>query len=141
MRIGTMLTDAARALVHRPATRRYPAERQPPPPRLRSRLHWDASRCTGCRVCVMDCPADAIEVFVLDKAAKRFVFRYDAARCAFCAQCVESCNFNALSLSNDEWELAGPDRTAFVSYHGVQDDVERILAGDPGTGARQPKRS
>jgi len=141
MKIATMLADTARALVQHPATRRYPAEQQPAPPRLRGRVHWDASRCTGCRVCMMDCPAETLDVFVLDKAAKRFVFRYDAARCTFCAQCVESCNFNALSLSSDEWELAGPDRQAFITYQGSRDDVAQVLAGDAGAGTRQSKRA
>jgi len=140
MRLGTMLGDVARSLIRRPATRPYPAERPATPPRLRGLLHWEPERCTGCRVCVMDCPADALELFVIDKATHRFVMRYDAARCTFCAQCVESCNRGCLSLSNDEWELAGPDRDAFISHFGSPDDVEQVVAADAEGDARPPRR-
>ena len=131
MRLPTMLVDILGSLVRRPATRQYPSAPSTPPPRLRGRVHWDPQRCTGCRLCVMDCPASALELFTLDKAAHRFVLRYDAARCTFCSQCVESCNHGSIWQANDEWELAGPDRQAFIAYYGADDDVEQILAGEP----------
>ena len=135
-----MLADVARSLIRRPATRRYPAERGVPPPRFRGLVHWDPTRCTGCRVCVMDCPAEALELFTIDKATRRFVLRYDAARCTFCAQCVESCNYRCLSLSSEEWELAGPDRRAFVTHYGDPNDVEQVVAGSAEADAHPPKR-
>jgi formate hydrogenlyase subunit 6/NADH:ubiquinone oxidoreductase subunit I len=88
----------------------------------------------------MDCPASALELFTLDKAAHRFVLSYDAARCTFCGQCVESCNFGALQQVNDEWELAGPNRSAFIAYYGAEDDVRQVLAGKPAAAA-QPERA
>lgn len=134
MKLATMIGDVLRSLLERPATRRYPFERSPAPARLRGQLHWDPTSCTGCRVCVMDCPADALELAVVDKAARRFVLRYDVGRCTYCSQCVTSCVRDCLSLSNTEWELAGTDRRAFHLDYGAPDDVARVVASesDPG---------
>lgn len=128
MNVGTMLRDVLRSLVSEPATERYPAERREPPKRLRGVLHWDPSECTGCGLCSMDCPADAIEVITLDKKAKRFVIRYHLDRCTFCAQCIESCRKNCLDMSNEEWELATTDKESLTIYYGDEADVEEALA-------------
>ena len=139
MKLGTMLADVARSLFQRPATRRYPTERPPTSPRFHGPVHWDPERCTGCRICVMDCPADALELFTIDKATRRFVMRYDVACCTFCAQCVASCNHGCLSLSNGEWELAGPDRGALVSHFGSPSDVAQVVAAARDADAGEPR--
>lgn len=108
MRFAAMLRDVVRSLLRRPVTRRYPRERVPAPERLRGALRWDPAHCTGCAMCARDCPASAIEVITLDKAAKRFVLRYHIDQCTFCAQCVRTCNFGCLEMSPDQWELAVP---------------------------------
>ena len=40
---------------------------------LRALLQFNPEKCTGCGVCVKDCPAEALELITLDKASKRFV--------------------------------------------------------------------
>lgn len=127
MKLGTMLSDVFRSLFRRTATRQYPFERQPGPPSLRGKLHWDAEKCTGCCLCSKDCPAKAIEVVLVDKAEKRMVVRYHADRCTYCAQCVFSCPQNALQLAPDEWELAGTDKQLFTICYGDAADVEQFL--------------
>ncbi|MBL8132188.1 MAG: 4Fe-4S binding protein [Anaerolineae bacterium] len=127
MRITTILGDMLRALVRRPMTQAYPAVRRDAPSRLRGRLLWNPEKCTGCCLCVKDCPADAIEMITLDKAAKRFVLRYHVDRCAFCAQCVQNCRFKCLSMSSDQWELAAKDRAPFTVYYGSEEDVHALL--------------
>jgi len=77
----------------------------------------------------MDCPAQAINMIVIDKKAKRFVMEYHVDRCIFCAQCVNSCRQEGLSLSNDDWELAAFDKGSFTIYFGDPEDVETVLAG------------
>jgi formate hydrogenlyase subunit 6/NADH:ubiquinone oxidoreductase subunit I len=129
MKIGTMLRDIAQSLFRRPATRRYPAERRAPPERLRGALRWNPERCTGCRMCTKDCPANAIELITLDKAGKRFVLRYHLDRCTFCAQCVQTCRFGCLEMANDQWELAALRKEPFTVYYGNDADVEAVLAG------------
>jgi len=49
-------------------------------------------RCTGCGVCVDECPVLAITLV-------RHVARVDAARCTGCGQCVEACPSGAISLA------------------------------------------
>ncbi len=129
MKIGVMLSDVAVSLFRRPFTERYPYKRSDTPERLRGHLYWDKESCTGCGLCVKDCPAYAIEMIVLDKANKRFVMRYHVDRCTFCAQCVKSCRQGCLSMSSDQWELAMLSREPFCIIYGDESDVEQILAG------------
>jgi len=124
MAIGAMIGDITRSLFKRPATERYPFERKPTPTRLRGQLVWDPAKCTGCKVCLRDCPADAIELLVVDKAAKRFVLRFHVDRCTYCAQCVVNCNFDCLQMSHEQWELASlkkerPDSREVIILLGV----------------------
>jgi formate hydrogenlyase subunit 6/NADH:ubiquinone oxidoreductase subunit I len=135
MRIGTMLGDIIRSLVHRPATRRYPFERPPTPERLRGALRWDPARCTGCSMCAKDCPANAIELITLDKAKKRFVLRYHVDRCTFCAQCVQTCNFGCLELSNDRWELAALCKAPLTVEYASETETAANLADTTRTDA------
>jgi formate hydrogenlyase subunit 6/NADH:ubiquinone oxidoreductase subunit I len=141
MKIGTMLSDVSSALFRRPATENYPLVRQLNPVRLRSFLKWDPETCTGCGLCAMDCPAEAIYVTALDKKEKRIVIAYHVDRCTFCGQCVESCRQGSLSMVNDHWELAALDKTPFLVYFGAEDDVAKVLAGEPASGPEAPAKA
>ena len=128
MNIGVMLQDVLTSMVHRPVTERYPFERQPVPDGLRGKVVWNADECIGCGRCVKDCPAEALELFILDRKAKKYVMRYHVDRCVFCAQCKRSCPTDAISLSDEQWELAALDRTTFDVYYGKDEDVQAVLA-------------
>ncbi len=134
MKIGSMLGNIVGSLFKKPATEKYPFVRYPAPENLRGKLHWDPEKCSGCQLCVKDCPSDAIELITLDKVNKRFVMRYDVDRCTFCNQCVMSCRFDCLSLSNEEWELATLSKETFTVYYGKDEDVQFLLerAAQPG---------
>jgi len=127
VKIGTMLLDVMRGIIQRPATGRYPAERKPEPDRLRGMLHWNPEKCTGCCLCSMECPSNAIELITIDRAEKQFVMRYHVDRCAFCEQCVLNCRFGCLEMSNEEWELAALSKAAFIIHYGDQADVQAVL--------------
>ena len=129
MTIGGMLRDVLTSLVHHPVTERYPFERQPVPSRLRGEVLWDAAKCIGCGLCVKNCPAEALQLYVLDRKAKRFVMRYHVDRCLFCAQCANTCPRGALSLSDQQWELAALSKEPFDVYWGEDADVQAVLAG------------
>jgi formate hydrogenlyase subunit 6/NADH:ubiquinone oxidoreductase subunit I len=131
MKFGVMWSDTFKSLFKRPVTQKYPFVRLDAPERLRSKLHWDPSKCTGCALCSKDCPAEAIEIITIDKKAKKFVFKYQIDSCTFCAQCVESCKQACLEMANDEWELAALSRDAFTVYYGNDADVETVLVGAP----------
>lgn len=133
MKIGAMLGDVVHSLFKNPVTELYPFERQEAPRELRGKLQWDPANCTGCGICAMDCPAQALEINVLDKKSKQFVIIYYADRCTFCAQCVHSCNHGCLAMSHSEWELAALDRHPFKVYYGAEEDINHVLAGYPST--------
>lgn len=128
MTIGSMFGDIVTSLFKKPATEHYPYQRYPVPERLRGKLIWNPARCSGCQLCVKDCPANALELMVVDKVAKRFVLQYHTDRCSYCAQCVESCRFSCLVLSPDQWELASITKEPFTVYYGREEDIQVILA-------------
>jgi formate hydrogenlyase subunit 6/NADH:ubiquinone oxidoreductase subunit I len=128
VKLGAMLGDVLRSLFRRPATEKYPYERSAVPARLRGPLRWNPEKCTGCCLCAKDCPGDALELIVLDKAQKRFVLRYHVDRCAFCAQCVQNCRFGCLEMPPEHWELAALTKEPFTVYYGESDDVQSALA-------------
>jgi formate hydrogenlyase subunit 6/NADH:ubiquinone oxidoreductase subunit I len=125
--IGSMVGDVLHAFFHKPVTQRYPFERTEAPPNFRGKLEWDLSNCTGCSLCIKDCPADAIQLVVIDKSAKRFVLRYHPDRCTYCAQCVINCRQKCLRLSNEEWELAELNKKSFTVFYGRNEDVTPLL--------------
>lgn len=131
MKIG-MVNDLLKSAFRRPVTERYPFERYPAPEHYRGLLRWNPEKCTGCALCVKDCPAEALELIVVDKAAKRFVLRYYADRCTYCGQCAYSCRFDCIELSADDWELADVAREAFAKAYGrLEDVVEGELQHEP----------
>ena len=127
MRVGAMLRDILESLFRRPVTRQYPFERKATSTRLRGKLEWDPSKCTGCGLCSKDCPSDALELVVNDKKTKTFVMRYNVDRCTFCAQCVQNCRFNCLGMSSTDWELAALTKEPFTIYYGENEHVQAFL--------------
>jgi formate hydrogenlyase subunit 6/NADH:ubiquinone oxidoreductase subunit I len=121
--IGLMVSDVLKAFFTKPVTQRYPFTRSEAPKNFRGKLIWDLSNCTGCSLCIRDCPAGAIELVVVDRATKRFIMRYYSDRCTYCAQCVVSCRRDCLRLSSEEWELASLTKTPFNVFYGRAEDV------------------
>ncbi len=133
MKTRTMLLDMLKSLFRKPITELYPAQRPPTPERLRGKLQWNPDKCTGCCLCVKDCPCNAIELITLDKANKQFVMRYDAGRCTYCAQCMQNCRFNCLEMSSEDWELAATEKMPFSIYYGREEDVRTLMDHFTGT--------
>ena len=129
MKLAAMLHDVVRSLFRKPDTQRYPMEKTDPPERLRGRLFFDPSACTGCALCVKDCPAQAIELVTLDRAAKRFVLKYHMDRCIYCGQCVIGCRFKCIGMSYQDWELASLKKEGFTLYYGKENGINEVMAG------------
>ncbi|GAP22431.1 4Fe-4S dicluster domain-containing protein [Leptolinea tardivitalis] len=140
MKIGAMLGDIFGSLFKKPVTQMYPYVKQEGPNRLRGQLVYNSEKCTGCQLCMKDCPAEAIEILTVDKVNKKFVMRYHADRCTFCAQCVQTCRFACIAMSNSEWELASANRQPFEVYYGREEDVAFILDKANQTVAAEPAK-
>jgi formate hydrogenlyase subunit 6/NADH:ubiquinone oxidoreductase subunit I len=141
MKIGSMFSNVAGSLFKRPVTQLYPFVEQTPPTLFRGKVLSDMSKCTGCMMCVKDCPAFALEVFTIDKAARRFVMLYHVDRCTFCEQCVISCHFNVLSMSNHDWELASTQKEAFAVYYGQDADIASLMERTAHPAVGEPEKS
>jgi formate hydrogenlyase subunit 6/NADH:ubiquinone oxidoreductase subunit I len=125
MKIASMLNDVFVSLFKRPFTELYPYAAKPAPGRLRGKLLWDEQKCDGCKLCIRDCPARAIELEKMspavtaeaDSAARTLVYHYHMDRCIYCAQCVSSCPEGALSMSSTLYHLASADKAAFTEVY------------------------
>ena len=139
MKIGVMLSDVTHSLFKKPVTEQYPTIRREAPERFRGKLLFDPTKCTGCQLCVKDCPSYAIELITADKVKKHFVLYYHADRCTFCSQCVVNCRPQCLVLSNTQWELASTTKEPFTVYYGRDEDIAALLekAGQPGPGGAE----
>jgi formate hydrogenlyase subunit 6/NADH:ubiquinone oxidoreductase subunit I len=126
--IGSMLSDIVGSLFKKPVTEMYPYEKKPVPDRLRGKISYDAEKCIGCSLCVRDCPANALELIVIDRAAKRFVMKYNIDRCIYCNQCNQVCRPKCIELTNEYWELAGLSTEPFTVLLGRESDVQQLLA-------------
>jgi formate hydrogenlyase subunit 6/NADH:ubiquinone oxidoreductase subunit I len=128
VKLNAILRDVLVSIFRRPATEKYPFEKQAAPDALRGKLTWDPTKCSGCCLCVKDCPSNALEVITIDKATKRFVMRYHADRCTYCSQCVQNCRFDCIQMSPEDWELAATTKAPFTLYYGREADVDAFLA-------------
>lgn len=124
---GTMFNDIIKAFFHKPVTVNYPAESCEIPIHTRGKVIYTADTCTGCRLCVRDCPANAIDILIIDRKEKRFVMDYQLGNCIFCGQCVESCRFDCIELSDTAWELASTNKDDFNILYGRKEDVQKVL--------------
>ena len=122
-----MFKDIMRSFFSAPVTENYPFEKPETAARFRGKLFFDPFKCTGCNLCSKDCPANAIEIVILDRAAKRFVARYNVDRCVYCAQCIQSCKFKCIGMSKDDWELAALHKELFAVNYGKDEDIATLL--------------
>jgi NADH-quinone oxidoreductase subunit I len=111
--LGTTLSTFAR----KPVTIQYPDKHHPLPVRQRSFpvLTWDFDQdepaCTGCNICVRNCPVDCMTAIMHDNPKytegtsdrRKIVEKFwiDYARCMRCNICVEVCPFEAIVMDNN----------------------------------------
>jgi formate hydrogenlyase subunit 6/NADH:ubiquinone oxidoreductase subunit I len=107
--ISRLIPELLRTILTRRVTVRFPFAPLTLPPAYRGNVTIDPTACRGCGLCVRDCPADGLELEVLDGGGVRLVHHQD--RCAYCGQCAESCRQNAIELTNELVEATPKRRT------------------------------
>jgi formate hydrogenlyase subunit 6/NADH:ubiquinone oxidoreductase subunit I len=107
MRPAKMLREVLRSIFKKPATSMYPAQKLEMPDKFRGRLKFYPEKCIGCKMCMRDCPTNAITIHKI--AEGKFEAEFDLSRCIYCAQCVDSCPKKALEPTKDV-ELAQLDK-------------------------------
>ncbi len=126
-RPGSIAPLALRSLFRRPATTRYPFVKWEMPDRFRARPVVHTENCIGCKLCVRNCPAAAIEIEKVGE--KAFEARIDLGRCVYCGQCAFSCPKQTIELTKD-FELASFDRASLkVVYHAKPKPAAEPPAG------------
>lgn len=115
---GQMTGEALRHVAKKPATIGYPFVPVEMPPQFRGKMVFLAEKCIGCKLCVKDCPAHALEINKV--ADKRFEAVFDLDHCIYCAQCADSCNKDAI-VNSAQFELAALDRkTLRFTFHAPE---------------------
>lgn len=114
-----LLPELWRTLFTQPITVRYPFGPLELPPYFRGRVTIEPALCTGCGLCVRDCPAFALE---LERESRnKFKIIHYPDRCAYCGQCETSCQFGAVTLIN-QFIHATPDCDSLVQVIVERDD-------------------
>ena len=125
--------------LRKPVTVEYPDERGVLPPRQRSFpvLTWDFDHdepfCTGCNVCVRNCPVDCMTADMQDNPKyaegtsnrRKIVEKFwiDYARYMRCNICVEVCPFEAIVMDNN-W--TGHEHSVF-DRRDLHMDIDDLL--------------
>jgi formate hydrogenlyase subunit 6/NADH:ubiquinone oxidoreductase subunit I len=125
---GRILFEVLAHVLKKPATANYPAVKTPKPDKFRGKLVFDASKCIGCKICMKDCPSNAITINKV--AEKQFEAVVDLDKCIYCAQCVDSCPKKALAASK-EFELASLDRRKLKVRINAETKPEDDTKGKP----------
>ena len=95
----TLLTAVIEAMTNPPETVDYPFGELNLPEVFRGAILFDTEKCSGCGLCVKDCPAEALEL--IKKSREEYKLLHYPARCAYCGQCEDSCRRGAITFSNN----------------------------------------
>ena len=98
-RKNRLLRELIDALFSKADTIQYPYGSVSLPEGFRGAIEFKTERCTGCGLCVRDCPANGLEL--IRESREVFELWYYPARCAYCGQCQTTCPGGAISHSNE----------------------------------------
>lgn len=93
--------------------------------RHREVVSIDPVACTGCELCVVDCPYHALAMV---EVGDRSIAQVDASACVACGICIGSCVFDAIALPGatvpDDIDVAGRSVVLVCDQH------RRLRSGD-----------
>lgn len=157
---GMMLTLASTFQgLKKPVTRQYPKQPTPVQPRFMGfpALTWDSDVgepfCTGCMVCIRNCPTQCMSASMMDnplneegQSHRRKIvdyFEINLNRCILCGICVEVCNFDAIVMSHEHemstYERNG-DRVALPALLDIGKKYQQETAWIPPTVLAKAKK-
>jgi formate hydrogenlyase subunit 6/NADH:ubiquinone oxidoreductase subunit I len=123
---GKIIDLVLSSLFKRPATTKYPFVKSGMPKNFRGQIAFHQDRCIGCKMCMRDCPSNAITITKVGD--KLFEAEFDLAKCIYCAQCVDSCPKAALEFTG-RFELAALGRDKLkVTFHAEPEDESQKKA-------------
>ncbi len=113
MKRPKLLEQVLKSLVSKPATVQFPREKTEVEPDFRGLQYADLTKCTGCSLCSIECPADAIKMTSIPQEyeapktnPRRLYPLINYGKCVYCYRCVKVCPTNAYIVSN-KFDLAG----------------------------------
>ena len=111
----SLFTAIMDALFTPPETVDYPFGTMELPEGFRGALVIDPEKCTGCGLCVRDCPAQGLKL--IKESRQEFKLIHYPARCAYCGQCEDSCVRGAISHSNQLVPPSADPRGTVIVLH------------------------
>lgn len=99
MKPGKMILEVLASIFKKTATIKYPAKKFDMPDKFRGKLKFYPELCIGCKLCMRDCPTNAITI--VKTGEKQFEAHIDLGKCIYCAQCVDTCPKKALESTKD----------------------------------------
>ena len=115
-----VLKKALTNLFKKPITIKYPKVTSRTPEGFRGKHKIDFKKCTGCGLCGMFCPSNAIRLTKKIKKIKvgklehqmilRPIHSIDLSRCIFCGLCQDICPVDAIKLTR-KFDLADYHKT------------------------------
>ncbi|MEL9939773.1 MAG: 4Fe-4S binding protein [Ignisphaera sp.] len=117
MRRPRLLELTLKNLFRKPATIEYPRKKTPVESDYRGLQYADLTKCTGCSICALECPANAIAMTPIPQGyeapktnPRRLYPLINYGKCVFCYRCVTVCPFNAY-ITTPKYDLANAEKT------------------------------